>query len=346
MRPIVFRVAASVEDGLGHLMRCYALAQAAQELQIPVHFIVESSGADTLKARHDFHGTMELCPDFPSQTAQGHWLQKRLAELNAAVLVVDGYRFSAELLLPVRKDDTLILVIDDGAGTLVPMADIVVNPAEPEDLEQYQQRNANAVFCIGENYRLMRQEFADIRMLPIDARHGIAIAMGGSDPNNLTIPLLQAMERANCQVPVRVISGNLYSHHHKLTELIGQLSFPVQHVHNCQNMADVWAHTQLAISAAGGSQFELGVCQTPSLLVVVAENQKTASYRAQTEGWCEVFDLSVDTNITQLCDHLIERAMTLCAQPSLLQAMSDAAYGRYDAMGCERILSVMSARLA
>ena len=53
-------------------------------------------------------------------------------------------------------------------------------------------------------------------------------------------------------------------------------------------MADLWCHSRLAIAAAGGSQFELVACETPSVLLMIAENQRNASEQAAEQGWCVV----------------------------------------------------------
>jgi spore coat polysaccharide biosynthesis predicted glycosyltransferase SpsG len=69
---------------------------------------------------------------------------------------------------------------------------------------------------------------------------------------------------------------------------------PVQHVHDAQDMADMMLHSKLAVCAAGGSQFELLHCYTPSFLLVVADNQYPATQKASQQGWCEAVDWRKD----------------------------------------------------
>lgn len=341
MRPIIFRVAASNNIGMGHLMRCLALAQAAEDAQIPVLFLMDTQTSELAKARHDWHYAILNVPAKCSVNEESVWLAGVLSDHNAAALVVDGYLFDAAILNHIDRDTTCVVVIDDGQQTLTASADIVVNPASKELDSNYQMQNPGIICATGEAFRLLRREFRHTVPKPIAQRNGIAINFGGSDPLGLTLPLLQHIASLTQDIPVRVVTGAAFQGMDELTDWLKHTNLPVQHIHNCQDMADVWANARLAISAAGGSQFELGVCQTPSLIVVVADNQEAASHLAEQQGWCEVFDARTQDTIHTLA----EDAVDMYGDTDSLQAMSDNAIGLYDADGCERLLTVIAGQV-
>ncbi|QJR81829.1 UDP-2,4-diacetamido-2,4,6-trideoxy-beta-L-altropyranose hydrolase [Alteromonas pelagimontana] len=341
MRPLVFRVEASTQSGLGHLMRCLAIAQAAEDQSIPSIFLLSEEGKVLARARHDWTYDVISVPIFESQHEEGSWIREILNAVNASALIVDGYSFTSELLVPIRNCETSVVVLDDGSNALTAFADIVINPATREYDELYLQSQASLRLCTGDKYRLLRREFQVLSLPSIEARHGIAVNLGGSDPMSLTLPVLQLLQQTLPEVPVRVVTGAGYRNLPALERFIAQSPLAVQHIHNCQNMADVWSHARVAISAAGGSQFELAVCQTPSLLLMVAENQRGATNLARSQGWCEFFDCTTEFPEPRLSSALTE----LFFNEHRLKEMSAKASKLHDALGAIRVLEVISEAL-
>ncbi len=311
-------------------MRSLALAQAADSCQIPSVFVLSKEGADAAKARHDWHFPIIPLPEDLSAEAEGQWLAQQAEASGAAAIIFDGYTFHPDIIKLSRAANRCTVLMDDGMTTLTELADIVVDPtAEPLN-------HASKKFCYGASFRLLRQEFSQLELKPINQRNGVAVNLGGSDPLNLTISLLQEMSMQLPDVPIRVVTGPAYAHLSELESCLGKLSSPVQHIHNCQDMSDVWANAKLAVSAAGGSQFELGVCETPAVLLIVAENQRKATQQAVEEGWAVSFDCTQQPPIPGI----VAKVSNLLA--SDLQNMSDKAKGKYDAEGAIRLLSCIA----
>lgn len=332
MRPLVFLADASAASGLGHLMRCMALAQAAESAAIGVLFLLSEEGAALARERHDWHFPIEII----DAGASPDWLKESLNRCDAAALVVDSYHTEPDLLQ--QADQVVRVIMDDGQLTLAAFADIIVNPATTTLDATYLEANADVTCCTGEPWRLIRREFWQISSPPVEERNGIVISMGGSDPGNLTVPLLRALEQAGNDEPVRVITGAAYPFTDELKEMLTSVSFPVQHIHNCQDMAQVWPFARLAIGAAGGSQFELGLCQTPAMLITVADNQVAATANAIKEGWCKAWHSPDARDI----EALVSESMALVKDTAALERMSRAAQGHYDAGGAHRLLEVIA----
>ncbi|NMH59655.1 UDP-2,4-diacetamido-2,4,6-trideoxy-beta-L-altropyranose hydrolase [Alteromonas ponticola] len=327
MRSLLFRVLASAQTGAGHLMRSLALAQAAEKCGVPSVFLLDADAKSIATKRHDWNFQII---DFPSELCakeEGNWISQQAREQDAAAIIFDGYTFAAETILASRSESCTLVLMDDGMTSVTQFVDIIVDPtADPKDDSEQQ------LCCYGPEFRLLRREFAEIAPKPIHQRNGIAINLGGSDTKNLTIPLLMAISKRLPNLPIRVVTGPAYQWLTDLEICVAALSNPIQHLHNCQDMSDVWNNAKLAISAAGGSQFELGTCATPSILLIVADNQREATKRAAKEGWVRSFDCTESVqfeDIASCVDALLKED---------LQALSDNAKGHYDAEGAMRLL--------
>ncbi len=318
-------------------MRSLALAQAAGSFDIPCHFFTDKGGRELAVARNDWIYPVTEVP-CGNDDDENRWLTEQAKRMNASVVVVDGYDIPAVSLSGLRGAGIPVVVMDDGQLSQVAQASLVVNSTTSTLDAQYLEMNPAVKICSGPDYRLMRREFQRGDNPPQDKRFGIAVCIGGSDPKGLTVPLINALSDVLNDVPVRVITGAAFNDISALNEAIKASPLAIQHIHNCQDMADVWRHSKLAVSAAGGSQFELGVCETPSVLLMVAENQRTATEQAQQEGWCTTFDCTGDVPF----DEIAGTVHALWQQPGKLEAMQQAVKGKYHAEGAFNILNAIA----
>lgn len=321
MSAVVFCTGGSHKSGIGHIMRCQALAQAAEEQGLESLFIVNEAARQFILQRHDWSGRLVLAAD--NELALARQLI-RLAEENAATaIVLDGYDFSEALVRQVSGAKAPLVLLDDIRQPGFQYADILCNPAGDEWREDYVNANPAAMLCLGAGYRLLRREFSVTRPLPINQRFSLTISMGGSDPAGLTLPLLKAITGELPDAPFRVVTGPGFAPQalSDLTTFIANTDCAIQHVHNCQDMADLWVNARLAVVAAGGSQFELAACLTPSVLLTVADNQRQASGQAASQGWCQVINAEHNLDLTTLAASV----KALWQDESRLAAMSQAA---------------------
>ncbi|MCC2615108.1 UDP-2,4-diacetamido-2,4,6-trideoxy-beta-L-altropyranose hydrolase [Aestuariibacter halophilus] len=337
----LIRVNASSEIGMGHLMRCLALAQGLVERHMQVTFIVDTTTLGYCQARHDWVGQCTVLPQGVTSEDEVAWIKAQANATQADVLVIDGYQFDASYRQGLRGSGMLVVAFDDTAQTHPLSADIIINGAAGAAELGYHHREPEATLCIGEQYRVMRSEFCPPPHIDWPQRQGLLIAMGGSDPKGLTVPLLSALAEEGHREPVRVVTGAAYPHLDALQRLVPTLPFAVQHIHDCQTMADAFSHASLCVSAAGGSQFELQACGTPSVLITVADNQVGATQGAAQQGWCHWVDgrESID------CVAVSRTIMTLLNAPDTLQQMSQKAYSSADTQGTARVIDAIHQRL-
>jgi UDP-2,4-diacetamido-2,4,6-trideoxy-beta-L-altropyranose hydrolase len=312
---VAFRVEGEPAIGLGHVMRCLALAQRLVASGHEVFFFMSQRSELFCHNRADWVGEI-LCITDSDKQLEPDCLVKQCTELKVNWLVLDGYQFEKTYRQSLQSNKFKLAVFDDMNNSGLLYADLVINGAPNATLHNYQLTAPNAQLAIGKDYQVLRQEFLQITNNKWSGRKNLTLMFGGSDPQNMTIKVLQSLCQSNASIPIIIITGAAYDGLQDLVDLIKISALDITHLHDCQNMAEVLLNTKLALSAAGGSQFELLACAVPAILVVVAENQKNASQDAASQGWCKVFN-GDDLN----ADELAMQCISLLQQPELLGLM-------------------------
>lgn len=331
-----FRVDASSQIGLGHLMRCLSLAQALSEYGVSLTFYVNSDAVPLIESRRDWVGDIEVVPDSQTPETQLAWLTKRLTASPCQVLVLDGYQFDGQYRQRLSQISCLHVCFDDNNQLPNLHTDLVINGAGNARQLDYQRSAANAAYCLGDKYRVLRSEFNQEQQHDFHNRTYLTITMGGSDPANLTIPLVTKLDEVGFAGKIQVITGAAYPWVSRLSSTLQGSNLIAQHSHDCQHMAQHFNRSRVVVSAAGGSQFELQACGCPSLLVVMADNQYNATQQATSQGWCEMWDLRKG-DVEQQLDGLVSRLMYLWHEDERLSTMSEQAYLTRDISGAKRV---------
>jgi UDP-2,4-diacetamido-2,4,6-trideoxy-beta-L-altropyranose hydrolase len=341
MKKALFRVDANPEIGLGHLMRCLALAQHLVEKHVAVTFAVFSSSLPFCRGRGDWVGDIYAIPE--EQAADnGEHFKNYINRHQFDWVILDGYTFSPKFRQMVSESCAQLAVFDDENNSGHLYADVVINGSSKQATEGYKLTAPLAKLCVGEEYRVLRSEFTQLTPMPWKQRQFLTIVFGGSDPFNMTIPLLLSLESLNSDKagsvfpPIKVLTGPAYSKRQELENLVDSLKLNVEHIHDSQCISSVLNESMLVISAAGGTQFELLACHTPAILVIVAENQRLATLATQKQGWCRVMSNDAES-LQQIC-HL---AQCLCQDPHVLNDMHQKAKIHADTKGTERIIDMM-----
>jgi UDP-2,4-diacetamido-2,4,6-trideoxy-beta-L-altropyranose hydrolase len=333
---VVFRVEGEPNIGLGHVMRCLALAQSLVMCGHAVFFFMSQRSQQFCHNRTDWLGKILLIPE-TDKNIESDWLVKQCTDLCADWLILDGYQFDQNYRHSLQCDTFKLAVFDDMNNSGALFADMVINGALNAALHGYQLTAPNALLAIGKDYQVLRQEFLQRADIKCSERKSFSIMFGGSDTQNMTIKVLQSICQSDASMPIIIITGAAYDGLHALADLIKSSELDITHLHDCQNMAAVLMNTQLALSAAGGSQFELLACATPSILVVVAENQKNASQDALSQGWCQVVNSEYSS-----ADELVMQCLSLWQQPELLRSMHQKALLIPQVDGAKNIVGLMS----
>ncbi|ACC79439.1 UDP-2,4-diacetamido-2,4,6-trideoxy-beta-L-altropyranose hydrolase [Nostoc punctiforme] len=274
---LFIRVDASTQIGTGHVMRCLALAQAWQDAGGQVVFVMATEAPD-LKTRLNAEGMEVIHLPIQIGSAEDAKETAKLArQFNANWVVVDGYNFGAKYQEIIKESDLKLLFIDDYGHAEYYYADVVLNQDIYAHENLYMQREPYTKLLLGINYALLRREFSQYqreqKTHPLIVKK-LLVTLGGSDLNNLTLKVINALKLLELSnLEVLVVVGGSNPHYEKLQVASQHLQFPIYFHRNVQNMPNLMAWSDIAISASGSTIWELAFMGLPSLILILADNQ-------------------------------------------------------------------------
>jgi len=309
---LIIRSDASVQIGTGHVMRCLALAQVWQEQGGQAIFLFANKFA-ALENRLLLEGMQVVylsieagSPEDAKQT--GDFARK----FNTQWIVVDGYQFGAEYQKIIKNLGLNLLFIDDYGHAEHYYADLVLNQNISAHVDLYPNCEAYTKLLLGTQYILLRQEFWQWRDWQRETKaisNNLLITLGGSDPDNVTLNVLQALRLIrSTNLEIIIVIGGSNPHFEILENEIADSNLIISLKQNVQNMPELMAWADIAIAASGSTSWELAFMGLPSLVISLADNQKAIAEKLNEYqiidylGWYEQIQIK---QINQAVQELI-----------------------------------------
>lgn len=357
---VAFRVDLTQKTGAGHFMRCLALADILLHHGAKVRFVCRDlprvfeerlivKGHECLRIGIVRSSTQLAKEETASELTHSHWLSTSLAQdaVDTALaladrvwdwLIVDHYALDARWERALRPSCRFMMVIDDLADRPHD-CDLLLDQNFGRQQADYAPWVAeNCVTLIGPRYALLRPEFAEWRPFSLSRRvvpnlKRILISLGGVDNENVTGQVLVNLKR--CELPtdcsITVIMGPTAPWLEDVRRLAGDLPWSTNVLVNVSEMASLMAECDLAIGAAGGSAWERCALGLPTVLLVLADNQRPGAIALAASGSAVLLG-----EVTEICDSL-ERVMGQIIDTNLLARMSRVAAGIADGEGAGRV---------
>ena len=300
---IVIRADASIEIGIGHIMRCLTLADALQKQGAEVSFICRAHEGNLIQYIEDkgfivFPLELSLAEEKLSyhidSTTLAHqsWLgttqnddanvcQPILEKICPDWLLVDHYALDYRWQNQLKEKYKKLMVIDDLADRKHD-CDLLLDQTFGRKEEDYADLVPS--YCsllLGAHFALLRPEFSQWRESSLLRRarpelKNILISMGGIDKKNLTGQVLEALKK--CTLPsdltITVVLGAATPNIDTIKKLAVTMPNITNIKVNVENMAELMANADLAIGAAGATTWERCCLGLPSIQLVIADNQK------------------------------------------------------------------------
>jgi UDP-2,4-diacetamido-2,4,6-trideoxy-beta-L-altropyranose hydrolase len=279
--------------GTGHIMRCLALAQAWQDWGGKATFISKCEShylrQKLINERMDFIAIEKSHPD-PNDLAS---IMKILHEIskketkNTSWVVIDGYHFDSDYQKNLKKAGYNILWIDDYGHSAQYWADLILNQNISADELLYRNRKPYTKLLLGTRYTLLRREFKEWqgwkRKIP-DIAHKVLVTLGGSDPFNVTLKVIQALKKVDVpELKAIIVVGAANSNLTSLELAVADHS-NFQLVINPSNMPGLMAWADIAVSAGGSTCWEMALLGLPNVIIHYAENQRPISEKLHEKG--------------------------------------------------------------
>lgn len=294
---LLVRVDASIKIGTGHLMRCMALAQAWQNVGGQAVFAIATQ-ATPLEERLASEGmdVVHLSVE-PGSVEDARKTASLARQLGATWVVVDGYHFGAEYQRIIKNGGLRLLFIDDYRHAQHYWADIVLNQNIYAHKGLYLNRSPDTQLLLGMHYVLLRREFCQwqgwTRQISAVALK-VLVTLGGSDPDNVALKVIQGLQRVDVPgLEAVVVVGGSNPHYEQLQAAVKASPTPISLERNVTNMPELMAWADVAIGAGGSTTWELAFMGLPSLVLVLADNQRAIAEKlgemgvAVNLGWHE-----------------------------------------------------------
>jgi UDP-2,4-diacetamido-2,4,6-trideoxy-beta-L-altropyranose hydrolase len=278
MTHLLIRTDAGSQIGTGHVMRCLALAEAWQNTGGHALFAMATE-APALEARLKSEGMEVVHLSTKIGHAEDAVQTVELAHRAPAIwIVVDGYQFGANYQRIIKDSLLRLLAIDDVGHAEHYYADIVLNQNLHAKEGLHARREAYTRLLLGNRYVLLRREFLKWRgwkrEIPDMARK-LLVTLGGSDPDNVTLKVILAIQgMAVDGLEAVVVAGPSSARYEELQSAIQASQAPLRLARDVMDMSEWMAWADVAISTGGSTCWELAFMGLPSVLLVLAENQR------------------------------------------------------------------------
>ena len=291
---VVFRVDASDQMGIGHLMRCLTLAESLRGRGARISFVCREHRGNLIELLRQEDMPVKVLPAPTAVNAtfgEDHaaWLGTSQADdaehtieaLNGEKpdwLVVDHYGLHVEWEQRLQPQVDKLMVIDDLANRRHD-CDVLLDQNYFADGElRYAGLVPDACkLLLGPRYALLRPEYVAYRK-PLRARDGqlrrVLVFFGGTDPQNVTTRALEALSHHELEhLEVDVVVGTNNPNRKHIEQQVLRRPRTTLH-HPRQHLADLMAQADLGLGAGGATTWERMCSGLPTLVVSIAENQR------------------------------------------------------------------------
>jgi UDP-2,4-diacetamido-2,4,6-trideoxy-beta-L-altropyranose hydrolase len=319
---IIIRVDSSTQMGAGHTMRCLAFAQGCQGLGGKVYFLGASQIPDLVSRIGQENCRYWQLACQPGTKEDAIQTADYAKKMGVNWIVVDGYHFTTPFFEYLKEAGLKTFLISDFAAPDLEV-DMILNQNLWAKKEAYP-------YCtkqfLGVEYLLLRKEFFAYQQwqkIPHQGSLRVMVTLGGTDPKNVTariIDILEKIKESELIVSLILGSGNTYLEN--IAMLIQQTSQHQYHLHhNISDMAKEMAQTDLAITAAGSTCWELAFMKVPALMLIVAQNQELVAKSMDEYG----LGVSLGWVDPGFEERLALTLQTLLANPAKLRDFTDKA---------------------
>jgi UDP-2,4-diacetamido-2,4,6-trideoxy-beta-L-altropyranose hydrolase len=270
---LLFRADGDSIIGLGHIMRCAALSQMLK-CEFNCYFVSSNPSSALILTLRKFGDVIPLI----SSNKRDELIELGKLLLKEDIVVIDGYSFDKEYIDFIQKQTKKTVQIDDFANGYF-STDLVINHTNSKLINKYQTSRRTKVLS-GSNYLILRDEFlkaAEIKRKKKIKVDTAFICMGGADPTNVTLKVIQSCVQVGFVKNIIVVSGAAYSNIEQLNEFIGRNSeINILHYLNVDAVNLVRLIEQAEICICPSSSIALEVCCVKSGLLtgITVDNQE------------------------------------------------------------------------
>ena len=278
---ILFRCDGSIEIGMGHVVRCLALADHLKERHnSAIYFAIRKSelGINTLRKSY-----FVIQPD-KNEFNYKEWLIDCINKTESKILIMDVRDGLSRNQLKQIKIATgvRVITIDDPEDKRLE-SDLAFYPPIPQ-IKNLNWGGFSGDLYVGWEYVLLRKEFKNHYPRPSYPAPSILISMGGPDENNMTARIVDIMDTLNEKFKAIIIAGPGYPYLNQLKSRLAHACFDFKLLIDPVDVAQVMAQSTLAIISFGQTAYELAALKIPAIYLCLTQDHYDSSMLFEKTG--------------------------------------------------------------
>ena len=264
---VAFRLDAGAEIGLGHLMRCLAIADRLKTAGAECHFLCHQLPAHLLPLlhSHQHHALCGLDDAGPLPTLRPKWL------------VCDHYQIDRQIEQTLAIHCGQLLVIDDLADR-PHHGQLLLDQGPLRSAADYQPLTpADCRLLLGTNYALLRPAYRQLARPHASQWQRGLVCFGGADPAGACLVTLNSLAKLPWARTISwtLVAGGANPFWPELEQRVAELAdLDLVLLRQSDQMADLMSRHDFAIGAAGGMTWERACLGMPTLAVPIVDNQQ------------------------------------------------------------------------
>lgn len=285
---LIIRADASPRIGSGHLMRTIALAQAWRDDSGEVTFVISEETRPFIERLKKEGFDMAFVSSVPGSADDARQTASLAKAKGSEWLVIDGYHFTEAYRSTFLGTGLKILWIDDCGSLRGYFADIILNQNIYATVADYPDALPSTKLLLGTKYLLLRKDFMTGRggdRDPSSPPRSLLVTMGGSDPDNVSADVLEALEPFVEEFPLQIsaVLGIMNPHFDDLKKRFKD-SAAIILMHDVGDMPSLIRRTDIVITGAGTTSGEIAFLGIPMITVILSENQKRVAQALHNAG--------------------------------------------------------------
>ena len=351
-----FRLDASPKIGTGHLMRCLSLASHLKKKGFSSDFItsgLENSLMQLISEQGHKHHKIEKKENYNNYFQNQDYfyldnifdaektIQIIKEEKQPSSIIIDHYGIDSEWHKKLQSYCKKLIVIDDIANRKFE-CDVLMNPTYDFNKSSYDNLvSESCLKLIGAEYALIRPEFLEIRpkskkkrSANKDLKEILIFMSGGLSLDEEIILILNVLD--SIEWPYKPKINLVLNNNDPLIKTLNTnnlvFDLDINILSDVRNMAQLMHDSDLAIGSAGTASWERCCMGLPTLVKVIADNQKQIANKLENVGaistWSNEYDLK-------------RKLKSLISSSENLFQMSQRAFSIVDGKGVSRLADIL-----
>jgi spore coat polysaccharide biosynthesis predicted glycosyltransferase SpsG len=268
----VIRCVTESNKGFGNLNRCLIISKLLSK-KFQIVFVIEKNYlAKQLIIKNGF-----ICKELPPNFDSIIYLENLHKKMHFVILLLD-VRELGEFFAQKLQNKNFKLIQFDDAWCKNIFADFYFNGLPQKTKKSFVKKNTNTKIYVGSKFWISDNNFylskKSIRSIINKNHYIITISFGGSDPQNLTMLVLNAIISLQ-NITINVIVGPFFNNIKSIDNFQKKNNITV--IKNNFSLWKIFKNSDIVICSAGNTVFDLILQRVPTICIPIVDHQNQYS---------------------------------------------------------------------